>query len=123
MTGEPSGFVAMISPIIAHQRRMIACDGQIVHAVIRAPAQHGEERVAVRIEEDRVVRDARFLQERGELGPEGVVPAPILVRLPGSSCIVKANSLGHRGLAGSDAPDQDRQRDDGDRAARRSRPA
>ena len=32
----------MISPIIAHQRRMIACAGSIVHRVVARPSQHGE---------------------------------------------------------------------------------
>src|SRR5690606_19813576 len=50
---------------------------QVVHAVVGPPPQHAEEDVRLGVEVDGIVLDARILQERHQLRPDGVVPAAV----------------------------------------------
>src|SRR5262245_20501745 len=55
---------------------------QLVHAVIVTAQEDAEQVAGLPVEVDRIIGDAGLLQKRHQLGPDGVVPAAVLLLLP-----------------------------------------
>ena len=72
---------------VARQRR---------HRMIVAPLEIGEQRRGLLVEMDRIIRDAGFAEQGGELRPDRVVPRAILRHVARAQKHLEGVSLAHR---------------------------